>query len=292
MNISVGKIDSSLYKMVGRVWEMDRIPIDTYGVAIQRNNENLAEIFNGRNNPNVLILASGRCVEFSLPEVVAQANQVTLVDIYDIVLREAYQKVPRDIQEKVELAQADISVFDSKFYHHVSTLIEQAGSGKEAMNELCRSLQDASNFRNDPLSWYTRKADLVLLIDSITPMVHCTLKWFEQKVIQRWGPKSYKGYDWEMILDVEGRFYRAFMEKLKPRISDGGLVYAVVLHKSGYEVTHSEEFYRGCFSAGFRIIEGILPYKIVNEDIYSGSCNISYLLEPEHHLGASLTPKF
>ena len=281
----VGIIDAALHKTAAWVAETERRPREAFSQAVGRNDKNLAEILKRQKDPRVLVLASGGCEAFTLAKITERASQVTLADIRQEALRGAEDKAPAAEREKVELVQADISLYDSGYYAKATALIEQAASSRQALEEFHTYLASAANLMARPLEWYAGQANLIVLIDAVSHVSNSTLLCLENKVLEHWQTQSRRQYGWrslendqEKMMRIETLFFRALMKEVKSKLASGGLVYFVGI--SGYKdndgrVWYPQDFYRRVFVNDFRIISALLPHKSLNgADGYNRSCSL------------------
>lgn len=267
----IGTIDTALHKTAAWVSETERRPREIFLQAVGRNDRNLDEILKRQKSPRVLVLASGGCDTFSLAKIVERASQVTLVDIRQEALREAEEKVPAAEREKVELVQADLSLYDSGYYAQASALIERAASSRQALEEFHAYLANAVNLKDRPLEWYVGQANLIILIDAVSHVSNSTLLCLENKVLEHWQVESRRQYGWRSLPNDQGKmmrvetlFFRTFMKEVRTKLAEGGQVYFVGI--CGYRdndgrVWYPQEFYRRTFVNDFRILGNILPHK-------------------------------
>jgi hypothetical protein len=280
---NIGTIDITLHKTAAWVAETERRPREAFFPAVGRNDKNLSEILKRQKDPRVLVLASGGCEAFSLSKIVERASQVTLADIRQEALREAEEKVPAAERGKIELVQADLSLYDSGYYAQASVLIERAASSRQALDEFHAYLADPANLKDRPLEWYAGQANLIILVDAVSHVSNSTLLCLENKVLEHWQGKSRRQIGWrslpndqERMMRIETLFFRTFMKEVKAKLAGGGLIYFAGI--SNYRdndgrTWYPQGFYRRTFVNDFRIFPNILPYKNLNgADGYDRIC--------------------
>lgn len=281
---TIGQFNPIHFSTVAGNWDpfdQKQEPID--GQTRHRNNANLSHAMRlAKKEPRVLILGSGRCKEFDLARVAERSEQVTLVDIRERPLANAAKSIDKKLRKKLDLVQADLSPFDSaQFFNQAEMIIRQTRSLTCAIEHLRNLVLQGITLDQDPLSWFNGKADLAMLINTISPITYDFLYWPTVEVINKW--QEYHGgtlgiFPEQLIIDLEARMFACFMRSLKARLSDHAIAYAVVYRSANGQVSYPLDFYQARFSPHFTLLLDELAFKTIESRPAVGNENIAFLM--------------
>lgn len=281
----MGPIYQPHIEAVGSTWaEYDHGKVPELARTITRNDANLATIIARKNPRRVLILASGRCREFTLSKIVDHTSQTTLVDIREAALKAAFRDLNSRQKEKVDLVQADLSLVSSiRYYQRVGEIVAGATTSPRATAGLNNFfLQELPGlFTVDPLAAFTEPADLILLIGTISPLFYDLILSAVNQASARF--PSFSAHPFTPTLTafregVEKEHYRAYARMVEAHLSPGGAAYAVVYHQTRGDLLYSERYYNEAFAPALQVVPGALPHPIPEALPAQGEANFGFFL--------------
>jgi hypothetical protein len=262
--------------------QFDRITNPKRFRTRQENDDNLAALFSGRVPPRIMIPGAGRCVEFTLNDVVRKSSCVTLVDLREAAMKAAFRLVHPYEQDKIEMVCADLCPFDvNEFDRAIERILEEEHDRSIAINR-CLGIYRKLEFNLDPFAWVKGSYDLIVMAGVLGPVIHDHMIRLQRLIMGKWpGLVPHELDDTNPALKSGAmlRYHQAYSSFIRARLAPGGLLYAVVYKNAEGQELYPLKYYADAFANEFRLLKEVLPHEIVEADPCEEYSNHALLFE-------------